>query len=145
MLERHGCCSIQNLEAGCDVDNDQVDCREALGYPGHLMGAEASQVVVVMVTTANQDEAVKIADQVVQSRLAACASIIPTVRSTYWWEGKLMTDQESLLLIKTTTDKFNSLEEIIRKVHSYKVPEIIAIPVNQGFQPYLEWVRRETS
>lgn len=109
------------------------------------MGAEASQVVVVMVTTANQDEAVKIADQVVQSRLAACASIIPTVRSTYWWEGKLMTDQESLLLIKTTTDKFNSLEEIIRKVHSYKVPEIIAIPVNQGFQPYLEWVRRETS
>ena len=109
------------------------------------MGAEPIQVVVVMVTTVNQDEAVKIADQVIQSRLAACASTIPTVRSTYWWEGKLMTDQESLLLIKTTSDKFNALEESIRKIHSYKVPEIIAIPVSHGFPPYLEWVRRETS
>jgi periplasmic divalent cation tolerance protein len=109
------------------------------------MGTESIQVVVVMVTTASQDEAVKIANQVVQSRLAACASTIPTVRSTYWWEGKLMNDQESLLLIKTTSDKFNSLEETIRKIHSYKVPEIIAIPVCQGFPPYLEWVRRETS
>ena len=109
------------------------------------MGTESIQVVVVMVATASQDEAMKIADQVVQSRLAACASTIPTVRSTYWWEGKLMNDQESLLLIKTTSDKFNSLEETIRKIHSYKVPEIIAIPVCQGFLPYLEWVRRETS
>ncbi len=109
------------------------------------MGAEPIHVVVVMVTTASQDEAVKIADQVVQSRLAACASTIPTVRSTYWWEGKMMNDQESLLLIKTTSDKFHSLEETIRKIHSYKVPEIIAIPVSQGFPPYLEWVCRETS
>jgi periplasmic divalent cation tolerance protein len=109
------------------------------------MGTESIQVVVVMVTTASQDEAMKIANQVVQSRLAACASTIPAVRSTYWWEGKLMNDQESLLLIKTTSDKFNSLEETIRKIHSYKVPEIIAIPVCQGFPPYLEWVHRETS
>ncbi|MEK6785527.1 MAG: divalent-cation tolerance protein CutA [Nitrospirota bacterium] len=109
------------------------------------MGTESIQVVVVMVTTASQDEAMKIADQVVQSRLAACASTIPTVRSTYWWEGKLINDQETLVLIKTTSDKFNSLEEAIQKIHSYKVPEIIAIPVCQGFPPYLEWVRQETS
>jgi periplasmic divalent cation tolerance protein len=109
------------------------------------MGTEPSHVVVVMVTTASQDEAVKIADQVVRSRLAACASTIPTVRSTYWWEGKMMDDQESLLLIKTTADKFNSLEETIRKIHSYKTPEIIAIPVSHGSLPYLEWVHRETS
>ncbi len=109
------------------------------------MGTESIQVVVVMVTTASQDEAMKIADLVVQSRLAACASTIPTVRSTYWWEGKLMNEQETLVLIKTTSDKFNSLEETIQKIHSYKVPEIIAIPVCQGFSPYLEWVRRETS
>jgi periplasmic divalent cation tolerance protein len=134
-----------NLRACLIIANDQVDCREALGYPGYLMGAEPVHVVVVMVTTASQEEAVKIADQVVQSRLAACASTVPTVRSTYWWEGKLMNDQESLLLIKTTSDKFNSLEEAIRKVHSYKVPEIIAIPVGQGFPPYLEWIHRETS
>jgi periplasmic divalent cation tolerance protein len=109
------------------------------------MGAEPIQVVVVMVTAASQEEAVKIADEVVRSRLAACASTIPTVRSTYWWEGKMMSDQESLLLIKTTSDKFNSLEETIRKIHSYKVPEIIAIPVSHGFPPYLEWVHQETS
>jgi periplasmic divalent cation tolerance protein len=109
------------------------------------MGAEPIHVVIVMVTAASQDEAVKIADEVVGSRLAACASTIPTVRSTYWWEGKMMNDQESLLLIKTTSDKFSSLEETIRKIHSYKLPEIIAIPVSNGFPPYLEWIMLETS
>lgn len=109
------------------------------------MGAEPIHVVIVMVTAANQDEAVKIADHVVRARLAACASTISTVCSTYWWEGKLMNEEESLLLIKTTSDKFNSLEETIRKIHSYKVPEIIAIQVSKGFPPYLEWVLRETS
>ncbi|NGZ10061.1 MAG: divalent-cation tolerance protein CutA [Nitrospira sp. LK70] len=109
------------------------------------MVAEPIQVLVVMVTTASQDEAGKIADQAVRSRLAACASMIPTVRSTYWWEGKIMNEQESLLLIKTTSDKFNALEETIRKIHSYEVPEIIAVPVGNGFPPYLEWVHQETS
>lgn len=109
------------------------------------MVTEPIHVVVVMVTAASQDEAGKIADQVVRSRLAACASTIPTVRSTYWWEGKITNEQESLLLIKTTSDKFNALEETIRKIHSYKVPEIIAVPVSYGFPPYLEWVHRETS
>ncbi|OQW35207.1 MAG: hypothetical protein A4E19_16675 [Nitrospira sp. SG-bin1] len=108
------------------------------------MGAEPIRVIVVMVTTANQEEAAKIADQVVRSRLAACASEIPSVRSTYWWGGKMMNDQEALLLIKTTSDKFDSIQEAIRKIHSYKVPEIIAIPVTHGFPPYLEWVHRET-
>lgn len=122
-----------------------VDCGGAVGYPDSSMETEPIQVVIVMVTAASQDEAVKIADQVVRSRLAACASTIPTVQSTYWWEGKIMNDQESLLLIKTTSDKFNSIEATIRKIHSYKVPEIIAIPVSHGFPPYLEWVRRETS
>ena len=124
---------------------NQVDRRDALGYSDHSMGTEPIHVVIVMVTTASQDEADKIADQVVRSRLAACASTIPTMRSTYWWEGKVVNDQEALLLIKTTSDKFNTLEETIRKIHSYKVPEIITIPVSNGFPPYLEWVLRETS
>ena len=124
---------------------NQVDRRDTLGYSDHSMGTEPIHVVIVMVTAASQDEADKIADQVVRSRLAACASTIPTVRSTYWWEGKVVNDQEALLLIKTTSDKFNTLEETIRKIHSYKVPEIITIPVSNGFPPYLEWVLRETS
>lgn len=108
------------------------------GEPGH-------NVVVVMVSTANQEEAGKIADLVVRSRLVACASTIPTVQATYWWEGKIVNDQEALILMKTTSDKVLELQEAIRKVHSYKVPEIIAVSVEQGFQPYLEWVRREVS
>ena len=109
------------------------------------MGIESAEVVVVMVSTANQEEAAKIADLVVQSRLAACASTIPTVRSTYWWEGKIVNDQEVLILMKTTSDKVLPLQEAILKVHSYKVPEIIAISVTHGFQPYLDWVRGEVS
>lgn len=109
------------------------------------MVAEPIHVVVVMVTAESQDEAGKIAEQVIRSRLAACVSTIPGVRSTYWWEGQIMSEQESLLLIKTTSDKFNALEETIRKIHSYKVPEIIAVPVSSGSPPYLEWVHRETS
>lgn len=109
------------------------------------MEAEPIHVVIVMVTASNQDEAVKIADQVVRSRLAACVSMIPSIHSTYWWEGKIINDQESLLLIKTTSDKFNFLEETIRQIHSYKVPEIIAVPIIKGFLPYLEWVHKETS
>jgi periplasmic divalent cation tolerance protein len=109
------------------------------------MEAEPIKVIVVMVTTANQDDAAKIADHVVKSRLAACASTIPAVRSTYWWEGTIMNDEESLVVIKTTSDKYLALQETIQRLHSYKVPEIIAIPVIKGLPPYLEWVCRETS
>lgn len=110
------------------------------------MGGELGQrVVVVMVSVANQEEAGKIADLVVRSRLAACVSTIPTVQSTYRWEGKIVNDQESLIFIKTTSDKVLPLQEAILTVHTYKVPEIIAISVTQGFQPYLDWVRSEVS
>jgi len=100
---------------------------------------------VVIVTAANHEEAARISEQVVRSRQAACATIIPMVHSTYWWEGKLMNDQESLVLLKTPADKFQGLQETIQKLHSYKVPEIIAIPVAKGLPQYLEWVQRETA
>lgn len=109
------------------------------------MDPKPTHVVVVMVSTANQEEAVKIAHEVVKSRLVACASAIPTVSSTYWWEGKIVNDQEALILMKTTSDKVTQLQETIQSIHSYKVPEIIAIPVEGGSQPYLEWVSREVS
>lgn len=109
------------------------------------MVTEPKDILVVMVTAANQEEAAKISDQAVRSRQAACATTIPMVHSTYWWEGKLMSDQESMVLIKTTADKFQALQETIQRMHSYKVPEIIAIPVAKGLPQYLEWVQRETS
>ncbi|TKS58588.1 MAG: divalent-cation tolerance protein CutA [Nitrospira sp.] len=109
------------------------------------MVTEPKDILVVMVTAANQEEAAKISDQAVRSRQAACATTIPIVHSTYWWEGKLMSDQESMVLLKTTADKFQALQETIQRMHSYKVPEIIAIPVANGLPQYLEWVQRETS
>jgi periplasmic divalent cation tolerance protein len=109
------------------------------------MGSEPQDILVVMVTARNQEEAAKIADHAVRSRHAACATTIPVARSTYWWEGQVVSEQEALLFMKTTVDRFPLLQDTIRKVHSYKVPEIIALPVSSGLPQYLEWVRRETS
>ena len=102
-------------------------------------------VYVVMVTTPNQEEASRIAGQVVESRQAACATVIPAVESTYWWEGKLVKDREAMVLFKTTADKFSALQDMIKRIHPYDVPEIIALPVKDGLPQYLEWVLRETS
>ena len=109
------------------------------------MGTEPKDILVVMVTAANQEEAAKIADQAVRSHQAACATTIPMVHSMYWWEGKLINDQEAMVLLKTTAGQFQALQETIQKMHSYKVPEIIAVSVSKGLPQYLEWVQRETS
>ena len=109
------------------------------------MGADSRDIWVVMVTAPNQEEADKIADLAVGSHQAACATTIPLAHSTYWWEGKLVKEQETMVLLKTTADKFQTLQETIKKAHSYKVPEIIAVPVMAGLPQYLEWVRKETS
>lgn len=108
------------------------------------MGIEATGILVVMVTAATLEEATSISDKLVRSRLAACATIIPKVHSTYWWEGKLMTDQEAMIFLKTTSEKFQALQEAVQEMHSYKVPEIIAMPVSKGLPQYIEWVLRET-
>ena len=109
------------------------------------MGTEAKDILVVIVTAANHEEATRISEHVVRARQAACATVIPITHSTYWWEGKVVSDQESLILLKAPADKFERLQESIQKLHSYKVPEIIAIPVAKGLPQYLEWVQRETT
>jgi len=116
-----------------------------IGYRFPSMERESHDILVVMVTAPNQEEAARIADQAVRSRHAACATTIPAARSTYWWEGQVVSEQETVLLMKTTADRFPLLQDTIRKVHSYKVPEIIALPVTDGLPQYLEWVRTETS
>lgn len=109
------------------------------------MTNEPKDILLVFVTAANAEEAAKISEVAVRSRQAACATTISLVRSMYWWEGTLINDQESVVLLKTTADRFEELQETIRTVHSYKVPEIIAVPVTNGLPQYLEWVRKETS
>jgi len=107
--------------------------------------AKTIDVYLVMVTAPNQEEAARMAEQVVQSRQAACATVIPVVESTYWWEGKLVKDRETLIIFKTTAEKFLSLKDLIKQVHPYDVPEIVALPVKDGLPQYLDWVARETS
>lgn len=113
------------------------------------MGADptaktSKDVCVVMVTMPNQEEADRIAGHVVRSRHAACATVIPTVDSTYWWEGQLVKERETMVMFKTTVDKFSLLQDVIKQMHPYNVPEIIALPVKYGLPQYLDWVRGET-
>jgi periplasmic divalent cation tolerance protein len=105
---------------------------------------ESNDVLLVFVTAGSQDEAQNIARAAVESRVAACATMLP-VRSVYRWEGKLVDDQESLILLKTTSEHYGRLQDVIRGLHSYKVPEILAVPVEKGFEQYIEWVRKETT
>ncbi|MFH1529834.1 MAG: divalent-cation tolerance protein CutA [Pseudomonadota bacterium] len=100
----------------------------------------AEDVVVVLVTCASMDDATHIARAVVEGRKAACVNILPQVRSIYRWEGAIHDDPELLLVIKTTREMFEALSTTIREAHPYAVPEIIALPVTDGYDGYLRWV-----
>ena len=99
----------------------------------------------VVLCTTPPAQAETVARAVVESRVAACASIIPAVRSVYRWRGKVEHETESLLVIKTTEERVEALIARIREVHPYEVPEIIALPIDQGLPAYLDWVREQTT
>ena len=113
-----------------------------LGNGGDV-AAEGSEVVV-LVTAASSEEAEKIGRIIVESRLAACANIVGGLRSIFRWDNKIDVENECLMLIKTTLERYPELEIAVRKHHSYAVPEIIALPVVAGSAPYLKWMRDET-
>ena len=96
--------------------------------------------LLVLTTCASPDEADKLAAALVETRLAACVSAVPRVVSTYRWQDKVTRDEESLLLIKTTPSRFAELEQAIREHSSYDVPEVLALPVEEGSAPYLDWL-----
>ena len=100
--------------------------------------------LVVLVTTGSVEEARTIAQTVVEERLAACASLVEHVQSIFRWEGRIQSEQESLLILKTTAVRFPELQTRIKAVHSYSVPEIIAFPILMGAEDYLAWINRET-
>jgi periplasmic divalent cation tolerance protein len=97
---------------------------------------------IVLSTAGSQDEARKIARHLVESRLAACVNIVPQVESTYRWQGKVESSQEWLLVIKTAADRFARVQEAIRELHSYELPECIAINIEDGSTDYLEWLTK---
>lgn len=88
----------------------------------------------------SQKAAQEIAEMLVSTKLAACVQI-SIVGSTYHWKGKVTNSAEYLLLIKTTSGLYSKVEKAILEVHTYKLPEIIMIPIQNGFQPYLEWIK----
>ena len=95
---------------------------------------------VVLVTVSSETEAKTLARSLVEERLAACANIIPGITSIYQWEGQVCEDRELLLIIKTQTQKVAALRERILHLHSYAVPEVIALPICDGSARYLEWI-----
>ena len=97
-------------------------------------------MLVVLTTTPNEDEARSLAHLIVEAKLAACVQILPKMSSVYFWEGKIQTESEHLLLIKTLDEKFDELSDFIRTNHSYDVPEIVAIEAEKVSESYLAWV-----
>jgi len=99
--------------------------------------------IVVLTTCTSDEEAARIARAVVEKRLAACVSVMPAVRSFYRWKGVIEDDQESLMVIKSSRALFDQLRVEIEKLHSYELPEVIAVPIVDGSEGYLEWLDRE--
>jgi len=100
---------------------------------------------VVFVTVASREEGEKIADALVGERLAACCNLAPGLFSVYRWKGKIHREPEVLLIAKTRHELFEKLRERVIALHSYEVPEIVALPIVAGHEPYLDWIRRETA
>eukprot|EP00183_Erythrolobus_madagascarensis_P000070 CAMPEP_0185847604 /NCGR_PEP_ID=MMETSP1354-20130828/2822_1 /TAXON_ID=708628 /ORGANISM="Erythrolobus madagascarensis, Strain CCMP3276" /LENGTH=112 /DNA_ID=CAMNT_0028547923 /DNA_START=59 /DNA_END=397 /DNA_ORIENTATION=+ len=105
----------------------------------------ADEFCVVFVTVPDEKVASSLSSALVEGRLAACVNSIPGVQSTYLWEGKVQTDTEHLLMIKTRRALFNDLETKVKSLHPYDLPEIIAVPLQHGLAPYLEWIASSTS
>jgi len=102
-----------------------------------------TELVVLFITTATAEEAQRISRVLLEQRKAACVNIVPRVSSLFWWQDKLDSTQENLLIVKTKTSLLNELVRLVKEIHSYDVPEIIALPIVGGNQDYLEWIGKE--
>lgn len=100
--------------------------------------------VVVFITVDSQETARKITDKLLTERKAACVNIIPKVESQYWWQGKIESTNELLLIVKTHAVLLEELIALVKQNHPYSVPEIIALPIIGGNKDYLKWIDRET-
>ena len=96
--------------------------------------------ILVLITASSMEEGEKIAGVLVEEGLAACCNIIHGIRSVFKWKGEICKENEVLLLVKTKASIFEKLEERVKKLHSYEVPEIIAIPIEAGLKDYLNWM-----
>jgi len=96
--------------------------------------------IIVLVTCGSKKEAALLADALLKKKLIACANVISAVFSKFWWKGRITSARESLIIIKTRRGRFLAIEREIKRLHSYDVPEIIALPIAAGSGEYLGWI-----
>jgi periplasmic divalent cation tolerance protein len=100
--------------------------------------------ILVLITVSSEKEGEKIAEALVKEKLAACVNMIGGVKSLFRLKGQISSEEEILLIAKTKDRLFESLKKRVLELHSYEVPEIIALPILAGFEKYLEWIKKET-
>jgi periplasmic divalent cation tolerance protein len=100
--------------------------------------------IVIYITTGSISEAKKIGRILVEEKLVACTNIISPIHSIYSWQGKICDDKEALMVLKSKQKLFNQIVKRVEELHSYDVPEIIAIPIIEGSSKYLSWLNKET-
>jgi periplasmic divalent cation tolerance protein len=101
--------------------------------------------IFVYVSCGDVKEARKIAAHCVSERVAACGNILPQMESVYWWDDKINSEQETVLILKTHTKNYDALEKAVRALHSYECPCICAFPITHGNPSYIEWLKTESS
>jgi periplasmic divalent cation tolerance protein len=104
-----------------------------------------TDAIVILVTAGSEAEAESIAKALVEEQLAACVNILSPMRSIYRWQGKVADDREWLLVIKTQAERFAAVAAKVKAVHSYQVPEVIALPIVAGAEGYLRWLRESVA
>ncbi len=104
-----------------------------------FMGEHMSHMIVIM-TTPNKEEAEKIVRTLLREKLIACANIVAPVSSLFWWQGKIEETNEALIFMKSHRSLFGRISERVREIHSYEVPEILALSIIAGSPPYLNWL-----
>lgn len=102
------------------------------------------EYIVIYCTVPNKNEGRDIAKALVKNGLAACVNIVDKIESVFSWDGKLCDEKEAMLIIKTKKELFTKINHTIQKLHSYNVPEVIALPIVEADETYLKWIEHET-
>lgn len=108
------------------------------------MSEQTDKEVVIFITAPSEDEAAKISRALVEARLAACVNIVRNIRSIYTWQGNIEDASEVLMIVKSRNKLLTALSAKVRELHSYELPEIIALPITGGSEDYLKWIREST-
>jgi len=104
---------------------------------------ESLTYIVLLITAGSIEEAQQISRALLEQKKVACVNIVPQISSLFWWQGKIDSESEVLLLAKTKASKLPEILDLVREIHSYDVPEVIALPILDGNREYLEWIDKE--